>query len=100
MKRCPTVPVAPRIATLRLRIVGKFDVSGGRRGEPPVPVVDPMAQPEAGSGQIGERLVVIQHVPAVDADPPVPAVAAVVLDGLRDERTLSTHVSHADWDTR
>ena len=41
MKRCPTVPVAPRTATLRLRIAVKFDVSAEPRGEPPVSFVDP-----------------------------------------------------------
>src|SRR5438067_1128816 len=54
--------------------------SGRRRREPAMPIVDPMAQPEAGGSQIREGFVVAQDVAALDADPPVPALAAVVLD--------------------
>src|SRR2546428_5230983 len=96
MKRCPTVPVAPRTATLRLRIPSKFDVSGGRRGEPPVPVVDPAKEPETGGGEVGEHLVVAHDVAALDANAPVAMGPGVVIDGLEEQMALSRDIRDAN----
>src|SRR2546421_6088264 len=65
-----------------------------------MPIVDPMAQPEAGGSQIREGFIVAQDVAALDADPPVPALAAVVLDELRDERTFTSDLGNANGDPR
>src|SRR5438128_3705866 len=89
MNRCPTVPVAPRTATFRLRIAVKSDVSEERRSEPPVAFVDPAQEPQSGRGQIGEHLVVVHNVPAIDADAPVPVPAGVVIDRLVEEMALA-----------
>src|SRR2546423_1339908 len=98
MNRCPTVPVAPRTATLRLRIAVKFDVSAERRGEPAVSFVDPAQQSESGRRQVGEHLVVGQDSRPLDPDEPAAAGAGVVLDRLIEQLAFATNVERSDGD--
>src|SRR5437773_4657171 len=71
MKRCPTVPVAPRTATLRLRIAVKFDVSEERRGKPAALRVNPAHEAEPRLCKRRKHLVVVHDVPAIDPNLPV-----------------------------
>src|SRR5207245_9991814 len=94
MNRCPTVPVAPRTATLRLRIAVKSDVSEERRGEPAPLRVNPMHEPEAGLCERRKHLVVVHHVPAFDPNLPVTVCPAVVVDGLVDAISIPGDLRH------
>src|SRR2546423_1490692 len=80
LNRCPTVPVAPRTATLRLRIAVKFDLSAERCGEPAVSVVDPAQQTQPGRGEVGQHLVVGEDAGALQIHHPAAAHSSVVLD--------------------
>src|SRR2546428_6019041 len=98
MKRCPTVPVAPRTATLRLRIAVKFDVSAESRGEPPVSFVDPAQETEPSRGQVGEHLVVAEDAGALQIHHPAAAHSGVVFDLLVQELALAVDVEGPDGD--
>src|SRR5256885_5022252 len=98
MNRCPTVPVAPRTATFRLRIAVKSDVSEERRGKPAALWVDPAQKAKAHLRQRGEHLVVVHDVPALDADLPVAVRAGVVVDRLVDAWALPGGLRHPDRD--
>src|SRR2546421_4348270 len=98
MNRCPTVPVAPRTATLRLRIAVKSDVSEERRGEPAALRVDPAQKAKPHLRQRCEHFVVVQDVAALDADLPVAVRAGVVVDRLIDARALPRDLGHPDRD--
>src|SRR2546430_3678726 len=98
MKRCPTVPVAPRTATLRLRIAVKSDVSEDGRGEPAPLRVNPMDEAEARFCERRKHLVVVHHVPALDPNLPVTVRPAVVVDRLVDAISIPGDLRHTDRD--
>src|SRR2546427_4327285 len=100
MKRCPTTPVAPRTATLRLRIDEKCEASE-RRGDEPAPLgTNPAQQPEAGRAERREGFVVAQDSRPVQPDLPAPAFAGVVFDRLVEQLALPPDVGHANHDAR
>src|SRR5439155_6348522 len=98
MNRCPTVPVAPRIATLRLRIAVEFDVSEERRGEPPVPLVDPAQEAQPRRGEVGQHLVVREDAGALQIHHPAATYSGVVLDLLEQELSLAVDVEPSNGD--
>src|SRR5207249_2397925 len=98
MNRWPTVPVAPRTATLRLRIAVKSDVSDERRGEPAPLRVNPVHEAEARRCERRKHLVVAHHVPALDPNLPVTVCPAVVVDRLVDAISVPGDLRHTDRD--
>src|SRR5438046_977025 len=98
MNRCPTVPVAPRTATLRLRIAVKSDVSEEGRGEPAVSLVDPAQQAQPRRGEVGQHLVVREDAGTLQIDHPAAAHAGVVFDLLVEELALAMDVEPANGD--
>src|SRR5438309_3926948 len=98
MNRWPTVPVAPRTATLRLRIAVKFDLSKESRGEPPVPFVDPAEETKTGRSEVGQHLAVGQDAGALQIHQPAAAHAGVVLDLLIEQLAFAANVEGPDGD--
>src|SRR5882762_8730334 len=98
MNLCPTVPVAPRTATLRLRIAVKSDVSEECRGEPAVAFVDPAQEAQPRRGEVGQHLVVREDAGALKIHHPAAAHAGVVLDLLVQELSLAVDVEPTDGD--
>src|SRR5205814_4023600 len=93
-----TVPVAPRTATLRLRIAVKSDVSEERCGEPAALRVDPAQKAKPHLRQRCEHFVVVQDVASLDADLPVAVRAGVVVDRLIYARALPRDLGYSDRD--
>src|SRR5688572_10977531 len=95
MKRCPTVPVAPSIATLRLRMAVKSDASGRRCGEPAAGFVDPAKEAQLRGRKVGEDLVVREDPGALHAKLPLPPRAGIPLQSLVEQLSLAADVKDA-----
>ena len=80
MKRCPTVPVAPRTATVRLRMRFKSEASDRQRREPAPLRIEPAVQAQPGLRERGGYLLVAEDPGVLHAEAPVPLLARFVLN--------------------